>query len=152
MNKMISISVAVIVIFSGFGIVVATSKYMTICNQPPNDPEIRGPSKGKVGITYVFTVVTTDPENQNVSYFIEWGDETSTGWTPYFNSGKEMGFTHTWYKIKEYPVRCKAKDILNAESNWSYMSIPIMNNQVSDDLLVNLLEKKYTTMLIFNTL
>jgi hypothetical protein len=128
MNKIISISVVGILFLSGFGIVAATSKYMTISNQPPNDPKIYGPSKGKVGVTYLFNVVTSDPENQNVSYFIEWGDETSTGWTNYYYSGQEVHLTHTWYEVKQYSVRCKAKDIYNAESNWTYMDIPIAKN------------------------
>jgi hypothetical protein len=151
MNKIISILVAIIVIFSGFGIVAATSKYMIVNNQPPNDPKIWGPSIGKVGTEYLFNVVTTDPENQNVSYFIEWGDNTSTGWTNYYYSGQEMHFTHIWYEVNQYPIRCKAKDVYNAESNWTYISIPIMKKQVDNDL-INLPKEKYTTMLFVDNM
>jgi hypothetical protein len=97
-------------------------------NQPPRNPEIMGPAQGKVGITYLFTVVATDPEKQNVSYYIEWGDGTHTGWTPYYQSGQTVCYSHRWYKINDYPVRCKAKDTMGAESNWSYIAIPIMEN------------------------
>jgi len=126
--KIIPISMIGILILSVFGIVSVSSKYTISDNLPPNDPEITGPAKGKVGITYLFTIWTEDPEHQNVSFYIEWGDGTSTGWTPYFNSGQYVHYTHTWYKINEYPLRCKAKDIYNAESNWTYMDIPIAKN------------------------
>ena len=76
MNKIIPILVVGILVLSVFGIPAVTSKYTISDNQPPNDPEIYGPSKGKVGVTYLFNVVTSDPENQNVSYYIEWGDGT----------------------------------------------------------------------------
>jgi hypothetical protein len=131
MKKLLAIGV----IFLFIGVAVAPSinstGYQTIIvsdNQPPNNPEITGPSKGKVGIMYLFTIVTKDPENQNVSYYIEWGDGTHTGWTPYSKSGQYVHYTHTWYRINEYPVRCKAKDIYNAESNWTYIAMPITIN------------------------
>ncbi len=145
MNKIISISVVGILFLSGFSIVAATSKYTTPLNQPPNDPRMFGPTSGIIGRPYFFVITTSDPENQNVSYFIDWGDGTSTGWTPYFNSGKEVKYTHTWYKVDEFTIRCKAKDIYNAESNWSSIVMPIAKNKVNDYSLLNLSEK-FTTM------
>ncbi len=134
---------AIGIIFLFIGVAVAPSinstGYQTVYasdNRPPNDPTITGPRKGKVGATYLFNFWTTDPENQNVSYYIEWGDGTHTGWTDYFTSGQTVHFMHTWYKINEYPVRCKAKDTLGAESNWSYMPIPIFDDASDNNDLV----------------
>ena len=65
-----------------------------------------------------------------------------TGWTYYFSSGQVIHIAHTWYKINQYAIRCKAKDIYNAESNWTYMSIPIAKNTALS-FNFNLLERLF---------
>jgi hypothetical protein len=139
MKKLLGIGV----IFLFIGVAVAPSinstGYQTIIvsdNRPPNDPQIVGPSKGRAGVSYLFIFRTTDPENQNVSYFIDWGDNTSDGWTNYYKSGQSICFSHTFYKIDWYAIRCKAKDTLGAESNWSHMSIPMLVKASNDNDLV----------------
>ena len=127
------LALGIIVLFIGVAVApsINSTGSQTIIisdNHPPNNPIIIGPSRGKVGVAHIFTIVTTDPENQNVSYYIEWGDGTHTGWTDYFTSGQSVHYMHTWYKINEYCVRCKAKDTLGAESNWTYLDMPISLN------------------------
>ena len=100
-------------------------------NNPPTAPKIRGPhDKPKIKNllvakllpkplpkpgTYNFTFNATDPEGQDVSYYIEWGDGTSTGWIGPFPSGEEILRNHTWYWKDKFMVRAKAKDIYNLE-------------------------------------
>jgi len=98
-------------------------------NCPPEVPQIAGPIHGKPGEEYEFYFRTYDPEGDNVSYYIEWEDGTSTGWTLYIQSGAPIQTSHTWNKIDDYYVRCKAKDIHGAESNWSPHIITISKNE-----------------------
>ena len=79
-------------------------------NLPPNKPTITGQSSGKPGVTYTYTAVTTDPENMTISYFFEWGDNTSSGWTPFVTSGTAVNATHTWSTKGSYTITVKAKD------------------------------------------
>jgi hypothetical protein len=102
---------------------------LTSVNCPPDEPHIAGPTCGKPGEEYIFYFLTFDPEGDNVSYYIEWEDGTSTGWTLYVQSGVDIGFGHTWNQIDDYYVRCKAKDIHGAESDWSRQSIKIFKNE-----------------------
>ena len=132
---------AIGIIFLFIGVAVAPSinstEYQIVYasdNRPPNDPTITGPRKGKAGVAYVFNFWTTDPENQNVSYFIDWGDNTSNGWSYYYKSGQSVHYSHTFDKWDFYAIRCKAKDPLGAESNWSYMNVPMFED-ASDDLV-----------------
>ncbi len=102
---------------------------LTSVNCPPDEPHIAGPTRGKPGEKYTFYFLTFDPEGDNVSYYIEWEDGTSTGWTLYVQSGVDIGFSHIWNQIDDYRVRCKAKDIHGNESNWSYQSVRIFKNE-----------------------
>ena len=47
-------------------------------NRAPNKPFIDGPTKGLPKVTYNFTIWTTDPENDLVKFYIEWGDLNTT--------------------------------------------------------------------------
>jgi parallel beta-helix repeat protein len=97
-------------------------------NFPPSKPNIYGPLLGKPGVEYDYSFNSTDPEGDDVSYYIEWGDETSTGWTDYFPSGDWIWINHSWDKIDFYPIRCIAKDIYN-EGDWSDYEIDISVNK-----------------------
>jgi pyrrolidone-carboxylate peptidase len=81
---------------------------VTISN-PPNKPDIIGPTRGKVGVSYEFTFVTTDPDGDNVSYYINWddGDSDETG---LYSSGTDVKVKHTWQGEGTYTIRAFAKD------------------------------------------
>jgi hypothetical protein len=115
--------------------------FTTGINLPPNAPIIRGPrSKSRVKNllftkpfpkplpkpgTYNYTFNSTDPENEDVYYFIEWGDGTYSGWIGPFPSGEEITCNHTWYYKGKYLVRAKAKDIYDQEGPWGVEDIII---------------------------
>jgi len=88
-------------------------------NQPPNVPEITGPQYGDVGVEYEYLFVTTDPEEENVSYYIDWGDGTNSGWLGAYSSGIEIKVNHSWVLPGEYEIRAKAMDENNFVGNWS---------------------------------
>jgi hypothetical protein len=111
-------------------------------NNPPDKPDIYGPIRGRPGIEYHYSFKTIDPEDDNVSYFIEWGDGTNTGWTDYYPSDTMITFSHIWDEIDRYPLRCKAKDIHGDESDWSTFPIEIPRNKlIYLNLLGRLFEK-----------
>jgi hypothetical protein len=91
-------------------------------NQPPNKPNPPvGEISGDIKTEYTYYVEeTTDPDNNEdeIYYMIDWGDGTYGKWlNRYFF---EWGFmTHIWSKQGNYEVRVKAKDIYDAESEWS---------------------------------
>lgn len=92
--------------------------FSPVANQAPYAPELYGPPSGKPGVTYEFTIVTTDPEGDDVSYNIDWGDG-NTEWTGFYASGEEVTITHTWSSQGTYLIKAKAKDIYDCESEWS---------------------------------
>jgi hypothetical protein len=88
-------------------------------NNPPEPPDIDGPTKGDVGKEYEFTIMTMDPFNEDVYYWIEWGDGTMEEWIGPYASGENVFASHTWTENGTYSIRVKAKNALNAEGAWS---------------------------------
>ncbi len=52
-------------------------------------------------------------------YWVEWGDGTHTGWIGPYPSGAHVATNHTWMERGSYAITAKAKDIYEAESNFS---------------------------------
>ena len=129
MKKIIPILIMGGLVLGGFGTFAVAETIpikLTIKNTPPDAPTITGPIRGKPRINYAYVFSTTDPEGDDVSYYVEWGDGTTTGWTNYYESGIDVSISHTWEKIDwNNIIRCKAKDIYGVEGDWSVTPVPI---------------------------
>jgi hypothetical protein len=102
-----------------------------IGNNPPDSPNIDGPAIGKIGENYPYTFLTTDTDDDVLYYYIDWGDETNSGWIGAYDSGEETNMSHTWYEQGNYTIRAKAKDIYAAESEWGTLTVTMPKNQQS---------------------
>lgn len=100
-------------------------------SRAPDVPFIDGPSRGKPGIEYSYTFVTTDPDGDDVSYFVDWGDGSNSSWLGPFVSGEEETVDHAWDEKGTYVIKAKAKDINGAEGDWSEFEITIPRSRVS---------------------
>ena len=92
-------------------------------NHPPNAPTITGPAQGKIKIGTDYNFTTTDPNSDNVSYFIDWGDHTNSSWLGPYLSGVTVTESHTWTAKGTYIIKAKAKDSNGDESNWSTLQV-----------------------------
>jgi hypothetical protein len=98
-------------------------------SNPPQTPTITGPTLGGIDASYVYEVVTTDPDGDPVSYFVDWGDTTSSGWFGPFSSGAPATASHAWTSPGTYLVQARARDIFHATSNWSVpLTVVILND------------------------
>jgi len=98
-------------------------------NDPPNKPSIDGETSGKAGQSYDYNFLTTDVDGNNIWYYIEWGDDTNTGWLGPYSSGEQITKSHTWNDKDTYTIRCKAKDVYDEESDWAYLEVTMPKNQ-----------------------
>jgi outer membrane protein assembly factor BamB len=95
----------------------------TINNTRPSTPTIDGTASGKINQNYEYTIVSTDPDGNNISYYVAWGDGISTGWFGPFPSGEEQTVSHTWIKKGTYTIRVWAMDNYSAESDPGTLSV-----------------------------
>lgn len=94
-------------------------------NQQPLAPTITGPSIGKPGTEYTINFITTDPNGDNIYYYVDWGDGTTKDWDGPFTSGQQSSASHTWSGRGVYIVRVKAKDVNGAEGPWGVLHINV---------------------------
>jgi SagB-type dehydrogenase family enzyme len=94
-------------------------------NNPPLAPTLTGPSSGQRGIRYNYTMVTIDPDDDDVYYFVDWGDGTNSGWVGTFPSGMMMTLNHTWSQPGTYTIQAKARDTHSLESSWTSLEMTI---------------------------
>ena len=92
-------------------------------SNPPAKPVLTGPTNGVINQAYNISVVTTDPDGNDVYYFIKWGDNQVDEWVGPYNSGATAELTHQWNKKGIYTVMAKAKDIYGIESDWGTMNV-----------------------------
>lgn len=98
-------------------------------NNPPSIPEINGTTKGKVGTLYTYKFITTDPEEDDVYYYIVWGDGNYSGWLGPYNSSVEISANHSWDKKGTFTIKAKAKDVLGNESSWATLNVNMPRNK-----------------------
>lgn len=98
-------------------------------NRHPDTPDINGPTSGKPGVTYLYTFVTTDPDSDDVCYYVDWGDGTNSGWIGPYGSGNVVTVNHAWSEKGTYTIRVRARDIFGAESDWATLPVTMPMNQ-----------------------
>jgi hypothetical protein len=103
----------------------------------PNSPSIEGPNSGLSGVQYKFNFSSIDPDNDNVGFYVDWGDNTNTGWTENVSSGTKLELSHTWTEGGSYNITAKARDIYGAESDWSVHHMTIVENHPPNPPLIN---------------
>jgi outer membrane protein assembly factor BamB len=77
----------------------------------PNLPEIKGPTNVRVEKKHEYTFTATDPNDDDVYYYIEWGDHDVKDWFGPFPSGEEVRVNHTYGWEGTYTIKARAKDV-----------------------------------------
>lgn len=105
------------------------SEYIYKCspepNNPPSIPDINGPTTVKRGKEINYTFISTDPEGQDVQFYIDWGDLTYDQWNGTYSSGEEVIKSHTWTQKATATIKAKAQDSEGLESDWGTLEITI---------------------------
>ena len=103
---------------------------VSIPNDPPDPPVINGQTSGEPGISYTYTFTSSEPDGEDVSFYIDWGDGSITDWTGYISPGNPYSDSHIWNTRDTYQIKAKSKDTIGAESEWATLEIQIPRNRV----------------------
>jgi len=108
---------------------------------PPEIPNINGPIMGRIKTDYNYTIVTSDPELEEISYYIDWGDGTVKEMIGPYDSNEEITSSHQWLQRGNYIIQVKAKDCNDEESNWGTLEVSMPKNKPYNKLpFLNFLE------------
>jgi ELWxxDGT repeat protein len=96
---------------------------------------ITGPSGGFVGNDNTFTVDSTSSKGHEMEFQVNWGDTTSTGWTPLGSGGSEV--SHGWATAGPYQISVTVRCAEHTDSDdTADHSITIADEVISDPTLV----------------
>ena len=117
--------------------------YPTKPNTTPNTPTITGDAKGKPGENYSYAVTTTDPDADDVSYYVNWTDNTTNQLVGPFHSAEEATISHIWSEKGTYIIKVKARDIYGSESDYATLEVkmPYTVNNPLGQFLEHLFER-----------
>ena len=110
---------------------VSVDTTMAYIRSPPSTPDIDGPASGHYGEEYDYTFTAIDPESDDIWYYVDWGDDSNSGWLGPYNSGEAITLSHIWNEEDTYTLRCKAKDTLGGVSEWATLEVTMPINQQS---------------------
>lgn len=97
----------------------SSSHSVLVSNYGPETPAaVFGPYQLKVDSAAEFLTVTTDPENDPITYIFDW-DDGDTATTPGYASGDTARMLHSWSDPGQYEVRSMARDPAGHTSSWS---------------------------------
>ena len=88
-------------------------------SQTPMSPEIHGPEHGVITKELEYSFVASDPDGDDVYYYIDWGDFNVEEWIGPYASGEEITINHTWDELGTYTIVAKAKDGDSFKSDFS---------------------------------
>jgi len=80
-----------------------------IGNQPPDPPAIDGPRYGDPDVEYTYTFRAKDLEGNDVKYYVDWDDGTTTE-TGYYPSNQTVELLKTWDEKDDYNITARAID------------------------------------------
>jgi len=76
----------------------------------PSNPTIDGTVSCKSGEEYEYIFTTTDPNNDDIFIYIDWGDDTNSHWDGPYASGNEIKILHSWSEEGTFLITARAKD------------------------------------------
>lgn len=94
----------------------------SLWNTVPGTPSIQGETHGRIRTLYEYSFSSIDPDNDNVSFEIQWGDNT-TQTTDFCESGEDVIISHIWGIGRTYQIKARAIDKDHAKSDWATLDV-----------------------------
>jgi hypothetical protein len=89
------------------------------CTGAPLSPMLTGQGAGQPGDTLTFAATTSVPRGEMVRFRFEWGDGTSTEWSPVSPAADTFRHWHAYADTGGFGVRVQLRDSRDRESDWS---------------------------------
>ena len=96
-----------------------------------------GTTNGENYKTYNYSSVSSDPEEDLIYYWFDWGNGNNTNWLGPYASGNDCIASYSWSEKGDYEIRVRVKDIHGFISEWS------------DSLVVRMSKNKAVSMILF---
>lgn len=98
-------------------------------SNPPIKPTIFGSTRGQAGEYYTYQFTSTDPDGDDIYYYIQWDANSPIIEIGPETSGVTVEEENSWPQEGYYIIKAKAVDVNGAESDWSYLNINMPRNR-----------------------
>ena len=102
---------------------------------------IFGPASLLPGFEMEYSFEATDPQGEDIYFYIDWGDGSIEDWVGPFSSGDPEQFIHTWEDQGSYTIKAKAKDTNGYESDLVEFDLTVTNSRTKSVMLENFLNR-----------
>ncbi len=141
MKKMILLSLIGLLLLSGVG-KATVSLITSVDNHPPSAPTIDGPTQVRIGIENTWSFYSTDPDGDNITYYVDWGDKCGGAeWHGPFLCNKTTEITHTYQSKNTLLINAMSVDENGAESNITYFEVVIPTCCSIDNFFIRFFER-----------
>jgi hypothetical protein len=109
-------------------------------NNPPDIPQINGPTSGVPGNTYSYSFVTIDPDDDDIFYEIDWGDGQVDSWAGPYMSNEVITKSHSWDYQGNFRIRVRAKDTFGNIGDWGELEVIIPRDKTFNNPFIQFLK------------
>ena len=115
---------------------------------PPKKPTIDGPNSGNIGQEYCWTFQSSDPDDDEIKYIIEWGDGNFNE-TDCLPSGEPITLCHTYIIDGNFLIKVKAVECTEEgfESDWEILEINIPRSKFFPEMPFHLISSLFLRLL-----
>ena len=99
-------------------------------NSPPGKPTITGPTSAKYGEEHTYQITATDPDDNDIYYYIDFGDGNEEITKGPYGSGRTISVKHTWENQGAYTIKVKSRDTYDEISDWVTLEISMPKNKI----------------------
>jgi len=89
-------------------------------NNPPSNPIGLNPSWWLPAEDYHLIVSASDPDDDDVYFFVDWGDGNTSGWSGPYEPDLEATLIHNWSNEGNYTITVKTRDAAGMLSMGNY--------------------------------
>ena len=107
-------------------------------NRPPTIPSIEGPLNGQINKSYLYRLVSSDPDDDNILYILDWGDKTNKTIIQNIKPNISITAVHKWRNAGIYDLQLKAND---GKTDSEIKSITVLINVKFIDTIGYLLDE-----------
>jgi hypothetical protein len=124
-----------------------------LIQQPENPERPIGTVDGEIRIDYIYSSSTTDPQDDQIYFMFDWGDNSNSGWIGPYSSGETANASHSWTRKGNFNIKVKAKDIYGHLSEWSEpLSVTMPRESIIKKPVLQFLEHHAFLYKIYNFL
>ena len=112
-------------------------------SKPPSPPTIKGTNSGKIRTEYEYTFNSEDPNNDDVYYWIDWGDGKTDKWIGPYKPSTEIMVKHRWNKEGTFTIKAIAMNTNYSTSPWGTFEVTMPRNKLFKFNLVSWLFERF---------